>query len=332
MQEEVGTSYTVGNSLRFPFYADCIIVVKRYSVVGGGIMRTRKTLVWVFFLTAVIAALIYWAIWMQNPDYFVVQQEVNLYPVASLQTFMWKEPPSDLPDQLTGLTDMYKEVLPLLAIAKRLREEQARVGIDIDRLEKDLGEISKVLEANRTKRIEEFRQREIEPLERERAQIQELITALQAGPSRPPVRFGPRVVVADRRAQLAQYELRMAQKRVEIADRVVREYAGFARTEDLQKWKRLEEQVRSAKDLLSVLDKERADLREQAAKLGAKWKGDRVGRLGLLDFVYFSLGVSTTTTFGDIIPNHTVTRTLVTIQLLISVVTMGLFVNSLSRR
>jgi hypothetical protein len=297
-------------------------------------MRNRKTLVAVFFLTALIAALIYWAIWMQNPDYFVVQQEVNLNPVASLQTFMWKEPPSDLPDQLTGLTDMYKEVVPLLANAKRLREEQVSVGIDIDRLEKDLGEITKVLEANRAKRIEEFRKREIEPLERERAQIKELITTLQAGPSPPPhpVPFPPRVVVADRRAELEQHKLRMAQKSVEIADRVVREYASFARTEDLQKWKRLEERVRSAKDRVSVLDKERVDLREQAAKLEAKWKGDRVGRLGFLDFVYFSLGVSTTTTFGDIIPNHTVTRTLVTIQLLISVVTMGLYVNSLSRR
>ena len=77
---------------------------------------------------------------------------------------MWKEPPSDLPDQLTGLTDMYKELVPLLTNAKRLREEQVSVGIDIDRLEKDLGEISKVLEADRGKRIEEFPQRELNHL------------------------------------------------------------------------------------------------------------------------------------------------------------------------
>jgi hypothetical protein len=76
--------------------------------------------------------------------------------------------------------------------------------------------------------------------------------------------------------------------------------------------------------------RERTELRQSAFDLMADIRGKRVGRVGFVDFLYFSIGVSTTTTFGDIIPNHTVTRFVVTLQLLASIIIVGLFVNSLS--
>jgi hypothetical protein len=61
-------------------------------------------------------------------------------------------------------------------------------------------------------------------------------------------------------------------------------------------------------------------------------RSERIDRVGFLDFVYFSIGVATGTTFGDIVPNHVFTRSIVAVQLLTSIIIVGFFVNSLSPR
>lgn len=103
-----------------------------------------------------------------------------------------------------------------------------------------------------------------------------------------------------------------------------------AKPEDLAAFQSAYDEVGKALNEVNATTRERADLRSQAFDLVAAWRSERVARLSVLDFVYFSLGVATTTTFGDIVPNHPLTRFIVTLQLLISIVLVGLFVNSLS--
>jgi hypothetical protein len=72
------------------------------------------------------------------------------------------------------------------------------------------------------------------------------------------------------------------------------------------------------------------NLRQQQRSLIEKWEKDRLARLTFLDFVYFSMGVATTNTFGDIIPNDKIIRAIIVAQLVSSIVLVGLFVNAVA--
>ena len=51
--------------------------------------------------------------------------------------------------------------------------------------------------------------------------------------------------------------------------------------------------------------------------------------MGILDFIYFSIGISTTSVFGDIMPNNKWLRSTISLQIIVSIVLVGLFVNAL---
>ena len=73
-------------------------------------------------------------------------------------------------------------------------------------------------------------------------------------------------------------------------------------------------------------DKIRADIRT----LLQDWDAGRVDRLTYLDFLYFSMGVATSNTFGDMIPNDRAIRFIIIVQIIFCLIVLGLFINSLS--
>jgi len=72
------------------------------------------------------------------------------------------------------------------------------------------------------------------------------------------------------------------------------------------------------------LRKTRVDLRT----LLETWDTERLARLTYFDFLYFSMGVATSNTFGDIITNDRVVRFVIVVQLLLSLTVVGLFINA----
>jgi Ion channel len=72
-------------------------------------------------------------------------------------------------------------------------------------------------------------------------------------------------------------------------------------------------------------------VRNDQLALFEPWEKERLERLKYFDFLYFSMGVATSNTFGDMIPNQRIIRTLISIQLFTSIVLIGLFLNSLAK-
>ena len=63
-----------------------------------------------------------------------------------------------------------------------------------------------------------------------------------------------------------------------------------------------------------------------------KYREETLPRLGYWDFLYFSVGAATTATFGDIAPNHTLVRMLTCVQVVLSIVLVGLMINELASK
>src|SRR5260370_19606049 len=213
-------------------------------------MRRIPLLVTLFFGTALLAAPLCWLIWMTDPDYFVVQQEVNIYPLSTLQLFLSEEHIAGLTDEAIGLSDLMKVGAPLLASAQRLRDEQARLSTDMNRLTADLDKASSVLESNRAKRIEEFRQREIAAFDRKHAEIQQEIDKLAEVT---PQDAWLRAMIAATRAQLANNDVQKAVTQLEISNDVLTNLRAFAQEDDLQRLTTLEQQAHSARERINAL-------------------------------------------------------------------------------
>ena len=294
-------------------------------------MRNRRFLAFAFVVVIFLGALVYWGAWLRRPDMFVIHQEVNLYPFGSLEEFLWADKEAALPPQVEGLTDISSRASRLLSSASELRTREATLTAESQRLEDEMTNFSKTLEQGRAERIEEYKRGQLASLESERSLITDRLSALEARANPDASQYDPlRVVIATTRVELAEQDVRIATKRAEVADYVLKEYGQFARPDDLEKWKSINERANAVREGLIEVGGERVDLRKDAFELMADMRSQRVDRVGFLDFLYFSIGVSTTTTFGDIIPNHTATRSVVTMQLLTSILIVGLFVNSLS--
>lgn len=285
----------------------------------------------VFFSLVLISGAIYWIAWQARPDYFIVQQEVNLYPIDSMYSSLMNDQFQPSTFELSGLGDLSKEANRLMSNAKELKSKQETLRTEIESLEAESKRLSNRLEANRSNRIDEYRRNELGPYETKVSELKNEITEMEDRiPSNSDVFHPLSKVVADLRLELANQELLLANRKLEVAKKIVNEYAKFAVPEENSAWLAIYDQIGIKLNDLNDTNLRYGKLRIDAYDLVGKWQDQRSRRLGFIDFIYFSLGVSTTTTFGDIIPNHWVIRLLVFIQLLISIVIVGLFVNSFS--
>ena len=291
----------------------------------------RLILAITFCSTVALCAIVYWLTWQGRPDYFVVQSEINLYPIGDVRSFLWDDQYTASPLEARELSELSTEANRLVNAAKDLRDREANLRLEISRLEAELDKLSKRLEDNRSKRIELFRQQELGALEDERNKLEsEIVLYEKQLPAEGSIYHPLGRVVAEMRLELSRKDLNLATKRLEVARKIVDDYGEFADPNDFQQFKAVYDQIGiHQKEILGIFSAE-LKLRSEANDLVAKWREQRSSKLGFLDFIYFSIGVSTTTTFGDIIPNHSVTRSIVTAQLLVSIVIVGLFVNSLS--
>ena len=83
-------------------------------------------------------------------------------------------------------------------------------------------------------------------------------------------------------------------------------------------------QAREREQAWDLLSQKRTELIDVAKT----WRKQRLDAVSWLDFLFFSIGISTTTTYGDVVGNSRLVRCLIATQLLICVFVMAGFVSS----
>jgi len=101
---------------------------------------------------------------------------------------------------------------------------------------------------------------------------------------------------------------------------------------DLESRRPLAPQERALQDDIYKLKMSLPNLNGQLGVLQNRYLVETRAKLGPVDFLYFSIGAATTATFGDIAPNHWLVRLCVCIQVVLSVVLMGLVIDDLSKK
>lgn len=60
-----------------------------------------------------------------------------------------------------------------------------------------------------------------------------------------------------------------------------------------------------------------------STELLRRFHNQRIEKVGFMDFLYFSLLIATSNSFGDILPNTSAARLVVSLQLLIGIILIG---------
>jgi ion channel len=280
---------------------------------------------------------VYYGIWLIFPDYFVVSSETNIYPIQLLRILLWGNPADktglDNPQpSLRGLDEMAKDAVPIAEERRILTDKRHQLDDEDRKLKQELTKVQATMEQNRAKRIAVYEEMQMAPLLNEQKELENKIEGLKEfRPSSSSEEDSPLdLPIAEMNVDLARKNYEIATKRLAIADKVVSDFGSFAEPGDLATYTKLQNQATEVRNRLEDIGNRESNLRERIYSLHQRWNKERTPRLGLGDFFYFSIGVSTTVTFGDITPNHYGVRALVTIQILVSVLLVGMFLNSLA--
>jgi hypothetical protein len=274
---------------------------------------------------------IYYLFWQKSPDSFIVNQELNTQPFAEIEHFLWENEDAyetGYTYSLNGLKasydEDYKKISTVLARLEELKKEK-----------EDLEVSSKVLSKKQFEEVDKnfaiYDKKMLAPLlEAEKLQMEEVERLEEELPEKVATQED-----VDKIKELGEAKVKLAQARFnsavqatknsqEVLDNVLR----FVSNETNSEFNKIRVLERKQYEEWRRLDLSRGELRVQAIEKISNNRKSVMSKVGLIDFWFYSVGISTTTTFGDLVPNNEVIKLLVSLQLLICVFILGGFVNA----
>ncbi len=272
-----------------------------------------------YFSIALAFGLIYYGAFRVRTEVFIVHLEMNLRPTRFAR--LWKrastagtERPEPDPKP-EGLEALYSEYLELHQKREAAFREQQGIETRLEDARARHAELGSKHNAEAARNEQEFNQRQ----ERERAErVKQILSEMGAGLAEANDDAASARIAAEADAKLAG------------AFSPAKDKPTFTATSVLPALDAASAEVDGLVARGFELSKTIQTLQTNQENIIDKWDEARRRRLNLFDFLYFSMGVSTANTFGDIIPNDRLIRALITGQLLISVVLVGLFIDAVA--
>ncbi len=130
--------------------------------------------------------------------------------------------------------------------------------------------------------------------------------------------------IAKHDVAVAELKLELANERINIFDFALKNLSSFGDPELLSEINALEKEVNNHRQIFDSKEKDFRNLRARFPELWIEIHSQRSNHLNFIDFQYFSFVTSTTTGYGDIIPNNSVIRGIVILQIIIGLLNFGL--------
>lgn len=298
-------------------------------------MRLRIRLAVVYFVTCGVFALTYFSIWRHSPDHFLVDQEVNMHPISLLEHLLWEEYSGE---EVTykGPSSLAVMIGEANALGSALRSKEDSVQLMSEHMEATEARatsISERIAAEVDSNLALAQERVLAPLLNQRDSLYTVMESvgLMGSVSVPVHSNEVLLLIQGLRIEIAELNVEIAKEQLRLSSQVLEERVRFIDKETYDEWSGIHADISVGLNTASRLLRERGDLRSQCADRVREWRRQRGAQLDLLDFVYFSVSVSTTTLIGDIRPNDPLSRGAVCVQLLACLVIVGFIINSLGR-
>ncbi|MCE0846009.1 ion channel [Buttiauxella sp. A2-C1_F] len=277
----------------------------------------------VFFLyplTIFLFAGVYYVTWLARPDSFIKNNELNTTPLQNvihlassrdeyITPLMGGIKKSDLDERTNKLindfntTNEESKKLHELIAENKVKEEPLR-----SQLEKLWGQNSTNYVNKSTKKLESELDNKI--LEQKEIESKSTVSNRSEMAS----------ASALKAIEIQQAHLDIAIAKYSASSYVLAHGMEFHDPDTLSKIKAITKSTRDARKKIESNDLKITSIKATAYQLAISIRQDN---LNYIDFLYYSVGIATTTTFGDILANDRIIRLFVCIQLLISILILS---------
>ncbi len=282
--------------------------------------------IWMF--SVFVFSGIYYFLWTNIPDSFILNSEFNVTPYGILVAHAYPNPDKHGTER-PPLFEKFVDLEEFSETVKNIDRDIRSARTECDQLDRRLSavreELTDAVAAHHTlraKNLECFKTEQLAALQDALQLATRRLESLQADAGG-----------TDRaRAELAVSEatLRLSEREAEWALEIAGDISKFNDPAAFEAADSKSNELDDILDLNIQAHKRLRDMRVLAQETLEGWFASRKVRLKWIDFLYFSAGVSTTVTFGDIVPNSRSIRMLVLFQIILSVLTVGYFVSQIS--
>lgn len=267
----------------------------------------------------------YCYIWSARPDSFIINSELNLDPLSDIPLMAWQEMDTH---PTTGAPNLGEISAKLAGIKAGINELDLKVRTLDQQVDSGRAELAEVGRRNQTITMtngELYRQDITVNASRNVADAEGVLKAFSERGS--PERDNG-VAEANLRVKLAEMRLVQAEQMAEAYRYFISNIGQFGDPQLVVQMAQLHDktqaQAREREQASELLSQKRTELIDVAQA----WRKQRLDAVSWLDFLFFSIGISTTTTYGDVVGNSRLVRSLIATQLLICVFVMTGFVSS----
>lgn len=284
--------------------------------------------IYVFFVLAF--SCVYYGFWRYSPDSFIVNGELNLSPLSTAIFFTR----DDSLDQVGS-----SSIVGLSLISEDLKKQSAEVvflkseisGIDITLA--SLAEKERVLGQKNQDEIfsrgDDYQQAKVAESRLDVARAEHALELFANGLSDAQKEMGEyRVKEAEMRVKVSEYKLAEAKSASDAIDYFMSNLGEFGNPAIVLEMNLVRDEIQRLTSERAVKDDLLLARRQNFVESVAVWRQQRVDVLNWLDFIFFSIGISTTTTYGDVVGNSRAVRAVIALQLIMCVFIMAGFVSS----
>lgn len=271
----------------------------------------------------------YYSIWGVRPDSFIINSELNLDPLSDIPLLAWQE----MDTQATTAAPNLGEISAKLAgIKAGINELDLKVRSLDQQVDSGRAELAEVGRRNQTIIMANGEHYRLNITAEASRSVVDAERVLKAFSERGLSERDYGVAEANLRVKLAEMRVVQAEQMAEAYRYFISNIGQFGDpllvTQMDQLHNKTQAQAREREQAWELLSQKRSEL----INVAQTWRKQRLDAVSWLDFLFFSIGISTTTTYGDVVGNSRLVRSLIAIQLLICVFVMAGFVSSVVSR
>lgn len=308
------------------------------SKLGFKKVTSWKSRVWagIYFSIVILFAVLYYGFWLLKPDSFIINSELNVHPFYDMNVMLWSDENYDYPmGNGIDLNVLKKENDEYILKLSKDKNDLEKIDSELADLDNEFYSVYKKKEAEFTQKTKEYEQEMLSDFIAHEKALEASVANLEKD-SPVIVKTNDDVMkiqrIGDERVRLAEARLETARQSFKIADYILKNLMLFTSKETRDDLIKLNEQRTSYNDKRFKLVKEMGDKRSAAIDNVGRYYKQYMARLNIIDFIYFSVGISTTTTFGDIVASDRLIRAFVSLQLLLCIFIVGGFLNSVMNK
>ena len=275
----------------------------------------------IYLFIVVLFATINWLVFNINTTSFLISEQLNKYvgqheylnPEIDLAAYH-RNAKDNMPITIDGFSAMMKPTFERLeATNDSLSFNQHRLNACIQ----EWDSLSRIASAMRYDSVKLLRERMLSGYQEK---IDSLRRFLEGKDS-------TRMIIEGKYVEMAQLQYEYAKRNAEIQSLIGHYIGNFIPDSLSRQIRKCNEGYLEITIEIQELEQQRRDVSSQIRNLIVDFHENRRDAVGFLDFLYYSICISTTVSFGDIAPNSGLTRVIAIIELLFCIIIVGIIAN-----